>query len=151
MTELFSRELRVGWGQLDSNGHMRNTAFLDMAVDVRMLHFEAQGFSLRDFERLRVGPVVRRDEIEYFREFRLLEPVTITLALAGVSEDGSRFRLRNEFFRADGQRAARLTTLGGWLDLANRRLTAPPAPLAAAVLALVRTDDFATLPSSLQS
>lgn len=148
MSAVFSRDFRVGWGQLDSNGHMRNTAYLDLAVDARMMHFEAQGFSLRDFERLRVGPVVRRDEIEYFRELRLLETVTVTLALAGLSPDCSCFRLRNEFYRADGVLAARLATQGGWLDLAGRRLTVPPPPLAAALAALGRTDDFETLPSS---
>lgn len=150
MTEVFARTFQVGWGDLDANGHMKNTAYLDRAVDVRMMFFAASGFPLREFEALRVGPVVRRDEVEYFRELRLLEDVRVTLALAGLSDDGSRFCLRNEFYRAEGALAARLLSTGGWLDLSARRLIRPPEPLAAALQALARTADFAALPSSLK-
>ncbi len=148
MPEPFSRTFHVGWADLDSNGHMRNTAFLDSAVDVRMMYFQECGFSMRDFERHHIGPVVKRDEIEYFREFRLLEPITITLILAGLSEDASRFCLRNEYYKSDGKLAARLSTTGGWLDLAARRLTAPPPPIVEALKNLARSDDFALLESS---
>ena len=113
----FSRPFTVGWEHLDSNGHMANTAYLDLAVNVRMLFFQANGFAMQEFEKQRFGPVVRRDEIEYFRELRLLDPVRVTLTLAGMSEDGSQFRLRNEFFRGDGKPAAAVTSTGGWLDL----------------------------------
>jgi acyl-CoA thioester hydrolase len=92
---------------------------------------------------------LRRDEIEYLRELRLLDPVRVTLTLAGMSEDGSQFRLRNEFFRSDGK-AASVTSTGGRLDLAARRLTAPPEGIVRAFQSLVRTDDFATLKSSVK-
>jgi len=68
--------------------------------------------------------------------------VTVTLELAGISPDASRFRLRNDFFRQDGTLAARLTTTGGWLDLAQRRLVVPPEALAGALNALARSADF---------
>jgi acyl-CoA thioester hydrolase len=127
---------------------MRNTAYLDMSADTRMLFFQEHGFSMREFERLRIGPVVRRDEVEYFRELRLLEPVTVSFSLAGLSGDASRMRLRNEFLREDGLLAAKVTTTGGWLDLAARRLIAPPAALAEALRSLPRADDFQELTTS---
>jgi acyl-CoA thioester hydrolase len=151
MAELFSRTLYVGWSDLDSNGHMANTAYLSKVVDVRMMYFDEQGFTMRDFERLRLGPVVMRDDLEYFREFRMLEPIRITLSLAGLSEDGSRFRLRNEMFKEDGKLAARLTSTGGWLDLAARKLISPPDKLVEAVKNLIRSEDFEELSSSLKS
>ncbi len=141
----FHREFRVRWSDMDFNAHMRNTAYLDLAADVRMLHFEERGFPMREFERLRLGPVVRRDELDYFRELRLLETVRVTLALAGLSADGARFRLRNEFFGADGALVARVTSAGGWLDLDARRLAAPPAELLAALTVLDCSDDFSAL------
>lgn len=149
MSEPFARTFNVGWEHLDANGHMRNTAYLDLTVDVRMMFFKDNGFEVEEFARQRIGPVVRRDEVDYFREFRLLDPVVVTLALAGMSEDGSHFSLRNEFFRGDGKLAARVLTAGGWLDLAARRLTAPPPALRQALDKLARTDDFATLKSSI--
>jgi acyl-CoA thioester hydrolase len=81
----------------------------------------------------------------------MLQPFTVTFALAGVSEDVSRFKLRNEFRREDGELAARITSLGGWLDLRARKLVAPPEALAAAILALDRTDDFTPLESSVKA
>jgi acyl-CoA thioester hydrolase len=137
-SEPFRRRLWARWGDMDFNGHMRNTAYLDAAGDVRMMFFAEHGFSIRDFERLRLGPVILRDELEYFRELRLLEPVDVTLVAAGSSPDGSRFRLRNEFFRADGQLAARLVSTGVWLDLAARRPKAPPETLFAAMREMPR-------------
>ena len=98
-----------------------------------------------EFARLRLGPVVRRDELEYFSELLLLDPLRVTLACAGLSPDLSRFRLRNEFFRADGQMSARVISHGGWLDLAARKLTAPPPDLARCMEEMPRTDDFAEI------
>ena len=136
----------VGWGDLDSNGHMKNTSYLDKAADVRMFYFESRGFSMREFERLHVGPVIFRDELDYYRELKLLEAIDVTLEVAGLSDDGFRFRLRNEFFGPRGKLAARVTSAGGWLDLSMRKLTRPPAELAGAMAALERTGDFGVLP-----
>lgn len=147
VADLFTRTFHVGWGHLDSNAHMANTAYLDVCVDVRFMYFASKGFFPKDFERLRFGPVVQRDEIEYFRELRLLEPFTVNLALAGMSGDGSRFRLRNEFFREGGKMAARVTTQGGWLSLELRKLTAPPPELVDVFSALTRTEDFEEMDS----
>ena len=120
MTEQFSRSFYVRWADLDFNGHMRNTAYLDVCGDVRMMYFRDAGFPVSEFERLRFGPVILRDDLEYFAEMRLLEEFDVSLALAGLSADAKRFRLRNEFSRS-GQRIARVTSSGGWLNLDTRR------------------------------
>src|SRR5215210_5509740 len=106
---MFERMLYARWGDMDFNGHMKNTAYLDAGADVRMMFFDENGFSMREFEQRRIGPVILRDELDYYRELRLLESVRVTLSAAGLSDDGARFRLRNEFFRADGERVARVT------------------------------------------
>jgi acyl-CoA thioester hydrolase len=145
---LFTRKFLVRWADMDFNAHMRNTAYLDMSADTRMLFFQENGFAMREFERLRIGPVVRRDEVEYFRELHLLETVTVSFGIAGLSGDASRMRFRNEFLREDGLLAAKVTTTAGWLDLAARRLVSPPAALAELLKSLSRTDDFQDLASS---
>ena len=138
----FEQRFQVGWCHLDANAHMSNTAYLDLAATVRVVYFAAAGFSIDAFARMQFGPVIRREELEYFRELRLLDELRITLLLAGLSENASRFRLRNDFWRVDGTLVARLTSLGGWLDLGARRLISPPADLAAALRTLRRTPDF---------
>ena len=129
---------------------MANTAYLDLVVDVRFMYFTQCGFPPEEFARLRIGPVVRRDEVDYLRELRLLQPIAVTLSLDGLSDDASRFRLRNEIRREDGELAARVTSLGGWFDLAARKLVAPPEKLAAALRDLDRTETFEILKSSLK-
>ena len=146
----FERTFHVAWAHLDANAHMANTAYLDVCVDVRMMYFAARGIGASEFARLRLGPVVRRDEVDYYRELHLLDPIRVTLALAGISEDASRFRLHNEIHREDGSMAARVTSLGGWFDLDARRLVAPPELLANALRALDRTGDFEPLESSVR-
>lgn len=148
---MYTRKLYAGWADMDFNSHMRNTAYLDKAADVRQMFLIEHGFPIEEFLRLRIGPVVMKDELEYFKEVGLQQEITVTYALAGHAPDGSRFLLRHEIFRPDGKLAARVTSTGGWLDLAQRRLIAPPPSLLAAMNSLDRTADFAVLPSSLRS
>ena len=145
---MFEKTLLAGWADMDFNAHMRNTAYLDKSSDVRMMFFSENGFPVAEFARRKIGPVVMKDELEYFREVGLLDELRVTLALSGLSSDASRFRLRNELFLPDGALAARVNSTGGWLDLSLRRLSVPPLPLAKAMGRLVRTEDFVPLPSS---
>jgi acyl-CoA thioester hydrolase len=140
----------VSWSELDANGHMANTAYLDVVVDARFSYFTSKGFAPSEFAKLRIGPVVRRDEVDYFKELHMLQPVKVNFTLAGISGDASRFRIRNEIFRGDGELAARVTSLGGWFDLNARKLVAPPDLLAEALRSLERTADFETLESSVR-
>ena len=109
------------------------------------------GFPVEEFLRQRIGPVVMKDELEYFKEVGLQQEITVTYALAGHAVDGSRFLLRHEIFREDGKLAARVSSAGGWLDLAARKLIAPPPALLAAMNLLERTSDFVVLPSSVNA
>ncbi|HVR99351.1 MAG TPA: thioesterase family protein [Thermoanaerobaculia bacterium] len=147
---MFERTFFAGWGDMDFNSHMRNTAYLDKSADLRMVFFSEHGFPMQEFLRRKLGPVIQKDEVEYFREVNLLEELRVTLALAGLSEDGSRFLIRNEFFRADGKRAARVLSTGGWLDLAERKLVPAPSELLEALQAMPRTEDFQVLPVSVK-
>jgi acyl-CoA thioester hydrolase len=142
----YAKEFLAGWRTMDFNGHLANTAYLDLAADVRMAFFAEHGFPPSEFRRLGFGPVIRRDELEYFREIGLHETVTVTYAVLGMSIDGSRFQIENEIWTANGERAAVVRSRGGWLDLRARRLIAPPAALLAALKQVPRTADFAELP-----
>ena len=146
----FEKHFHVAWAHLDANAHMANTAYLDVCVDVRFAYFASQGFAASEFARLRIGPVVRRDEVDYFRELHILDPIRVNFLLAGISDDASRFRLRNEIYREDGQMAARVTSLGGWFDLNARKLVEPPEGLAKALRNLDRSEDFERLESSVR-
>jgi acyl-CoA thioester hydrolase len=137
----FSISTLAAWADMDANAHMANFAYLNKCVDARMGFFKAHGFPVTEFAKRRIGPVVRRDELEYFREIGLL---------SGLAPDGSRFRLRNEILNGDGKLAARITSEGGWLDLAKRKLIAPPEDLLEALQAMPPAAEFERLPSSIR-
>ena len=147
---MYEKTLFAGWSDMDFNSHMRNTAFLDKCVDVRMMFFAENGFPMAEFVRAGLGPVIMKDEIEYQREVGLLQELTVTLAVAGLSDDGSRWLMRNDFLRPDGKPAARVTSAGGWLDLRARKLAVPPPGLLQALRTLPRTEDFQVLPTSVR-
>jgi acyl-CoA thioester hydrolase len=151
MPDVFEKTLVAGWRDMDYNSHMANTAYLDRAADVRMMYFAENGFSAADMLRMKIGPVIMKDEIEYFREVHLLQEIRVRLAIAGMAPDGSRFTLRNEFAHSDGARCATVTSTGGWLDLNVRKLVAPPEPLRAALAALPKIEGFRELKSSVKS
>ncbi len=151
MSQIYEKTFHVGWANVDFNGHLGNTSFLDLAVDVRMFFFAENGFPVHEFQRLRFGPVIMKDEITYYKEMYMLDKIRITFQGAGISEDAMRFRLRNEFFREDGKLAASLTTDGGWLSFETRKLIVPPKKLVSAMRNLGRTDDFEVLQSSVKS
>lgn len=148
---MYKKTLYAGWSDMDFNSHMRNTAYLDKAADVRQMFLIERGFPVEEFVRLRIGPVVMKDEVEYFKEVGLQQQITVTYELAGQADDGSRFLLRHEIFRPDGKLSARVTSAGGWLDLDKRRLIVPPPALLAAMNSLDRTSDFVVMPSSIRT
>jgi acyl-CoA thioester hydrolase len=148
MATVFEKTLVAGWRDMDYNSHMANTAYLDRAADVRMMYFAENGFTVDDMLRMKIGPVIMKDEIEYYREVKLLQEIRVSLAIAGLAPDGSRFMLRNEFAHADGTRCAVITSTGGWLDLNLRKLIAPPSALHAAMEGLPRTGSFQVIRSS---
>jgi acyl-CoA thioester hydrolase len=148
---MYTKKLYDGWADMDFNAHMKNTAYLDKAADVRQMFLIEHGFPVEEFLRLRIGPVVMRDEVEYFREVGLQQQITVSYALAGHAPDGSRFVLRHEIFRPDGALSARVSSTGGWLGLTERRLIAPPPALLAVMNRLDKTSDFVVLPSSIKA
>ena len=148
---MYTKTLYAGWADMDFNSHMKNTAYLDKAADVRQMFLIEHGFPVEEFMRLKIGPVVMKDEVEYFKEIRLQQQIKVTYALAGHALDGSRFLLRHEIFRPDGELSARVTSTGGWLNLTGRKLVAPPPALLSAMNSLEKTSDFIVLPSSVKA
>jgi len=77
---VYSKTTFAGWADMDFNSHMKNTAFLDKGADVRLAFFAENGFPTSEFFRLRIGPVIQKDEVEYFREVALLQEIEVTPA-----------------------------------------------------------------------
>lgn len=147
---IFEKRFQVGWRDVDPNGHVANMVYLEYAVDTRISFFESQGFSPNRFVTERFGPVIKSDFTEYFREAVMLDELRVTMENGGNSEDFSRFRVINAIYKADDELAARVTSIGGYLDLEMRKLIEPPERIKEAWRTLHKTEDFEELRSSIK-
>ncbi len=143
----FEQQIVVRWQDIDANRHLRNTAYSEFATDTRFRYVAAHGYTMERFEALRFGPVILREDIRYRREVLLGQTVVVDFRAAGLSADGSHWRVRHQVRLPDGKEAAVLTLDGAWIHLDTRRLVEPPADLLSLLQRLPRTPDFEELPS----
>ncbi len=142
----FSRTYAVRWSDADANGHVRHTVYPELGAEVRLAWLADGGWDWRRLEQERIGPVLLREEIDYRREVGLNGTVTIDVEAVGLSPDGGRWKLRHTVRKEDGEVAAQVLVLGGWLDLDARKLVAAPPALRELLLAAPRAADYADLP-----
>ena len=150
MAKIFERRFQVGWRDVDPNGHVANMTYLEYAVDTRIAFFESEGFSPNNFLKHGFGPVIKSDFTEYFREAVMLDELRVMIENGGNSDEYSRYRVINTIYKADGELAARVTSIGGGLDLKQRILFGPPEEIKRAWQSLRRTEDFEELRSSIR-
>jgi acyl-CoA thioester hydrolase len=142
----YGRTFTVRWSDCDVNGHMRNTAYSEYAIDARMGYLTEHGFGFDRMVEAGLGPVLLREEIDYLREVRLGDRLDVDVTLLGLSPECARFAFAHDFTRADGKRAARIVLTGGWMDLRQRRLVPAPEPLAAVLRGVPKAEGYAELP-----
>jgi len=136
----------VRWSDCDANGHLKNTAYSEYAIEARMAYLTARGFGFAEMKAHQFGPVILREEIDYLRECHMGEVITVDFTMLGLSPDGTRFKMGHELVKANGKVAARLVVQGGWMDLSARRLAPPPAALRAVLEGVPRGEAFELLP-----
>ncbi len=143
--ELFFKEFTVGWGDLDANGHMRNTAYLECAATARLCYLARHGFSVQRFSKEGFNAIVLKDEISYTREIHLLEAFSVNFLQDGMNANGSVYHIVNEFFNSRNKLMARVITEGAWFDLRARKIIAPPLELLATMQSLPKTSTYSPI------
>jgi acyl-CoA thioester hydrolase len=141
----FEHHTDVGWFDLDANRHLKNTAYMEKAVDCRLRFFAANSFAFDELARLKVAFVVVRDEITYARELFLGDRMRVQILCGGVNASGSRFLVVNRIFAEDGACVYEIRSMLVWLDTEKRKSCTPPPALAALIGGLARTDDYRAL------
>ncbi|HEX8327603.1 MAG TPA: thioesterase family protein [Hymenobacter sp.] len=134
---------RTRWADMDPNGHMRHSAYADFAADQRVVVLAKIGFDVARFAQLRLGPILFREETKYLKEISIGEEIHVDGQLVSATPDGARWTIVHTVYKADGRVAATVTVDGAWLDLDRRKLTVPPAELAAAFASMPRMEDAA--------
>jgi acyl-CoA thioester hydrolase len=135
----------VRWSDLDANGHLRNTAYSELATEARLAFFAEHGFALKRFRDLGIGPVILAERSTYCREVRPGEQLTVDFVVAALSPDASRGTVESRIRKPSGEAAAVVAVDAGWLSLERRRLVAPPEEVAELLLSAPRTPEFELL------
>ena len=143
----FSRTYEVKWSDLDPNGHVRHSVYDDYAADSRIRWLEESGFPPAKFSEDGFGPVILRQESRFYREVTIEDAITVTIRLAGLSPDGSRWKVHHAIIKSDGEKAAVLKIEGTWLDLKTRQATVPPSDLLQLFEELEKSKNFEELRS----
>lgn len=130
------------WADFDANKHMRHTAYNDYAAECRMRFFKDNGFPIDQFEKHNFGPVLFKEETNFYREIKLGESISIELFLEGMSAKGERFKMFHKIFREDGFLAAEIKIYAAWINLIIRKLCNPPVGIINTFNSLERIENF---------
>jgi len=135
----------VRWSDLDANGHVNYSAYINAAGDLRYRFFAEHDFPPDKFEQLGIGPVYTAIHAQFLREVRIGESVTITFTLSGLSAQGGRWKVLHDVLKSNGKRAVSLEVEGAILNLATRRPVLPTAELLQTFSLIPRAKDFQVL------
>lgn len=138
----FKSNFTTIWANFDPNRHMRHTAYNDYAAECRVRFFNENGFNVERFGKENFGPIIFREETNFFREVKMGEDITVELFLDGLSENGERFKLSHKVYKPDGVLAAEIKILGAWIDLTARKLITPPSDMLDIVSRIEKSDEY---------
>lgn len=117
---------KVLWSQIDANMHLRHSAYADFAAQARVEMLASLGMSASVMQQNKIGPILFREESIYYKEVKPGDTVSVTCLLTKCRVDGSRWSFTQEVFREDNVLAAKVNVDGAWIDMQQRKLTAPP-------------------------
>jgi acyl-CoA thioester hydrolase len=141
----FTHSFTVLWSDLDATRHMRHTAYFDHAADARTIFLTQNGYPAERFFSRAIMPVLMREEGKFYREVVLGETITYHIILAGMSPEGSRWKVHHNVLKETGKLAAEIIVEGLWMDLNTRKGILPPADLMGMFNHLARSQNFETL------
>lgn len=142
---MYKKQFEIRWSDVDANGHLANSAYTNFMSHTRMAFFLEFGYSMPEMKKYNVGPVVFYEHMFYFKEAFLGTPITVTMEVSGMSEDGMLFMFEHNFYNHKGDNLAYCEMQGGWIDLKARKLTALPKPLLELAHKFPKSDSFKTL------
>ena len=144
----FQVKFATKWSDFDPNRHMRHTAYNDYAAEVRVRYFSEQKFSIDEFTKHNIGPILFTEETSFRKEIHLGENITVNVKISGLSKNRERWKLIHQVFNEAGKLSATIKVYGAWIDLTKRKLTIPPKEGQHLFDNAERSEDFEEIPLS---
>jgi acyl-CoA thioester hydrolase len=143
--QMYKKEFDVRWSDLDANRHMANSAYQNFMSHTRMAFLIDNDFGHREMVQYETGPVIFNENIFYFKEIHQGKPITVTCEVTGMSENGSMFSFRHNFYDYKGRNVARGLMTGAWMNLKERKITALHSELYEKIKNFPKSEDFKVL------
>lgn len=129
----YKKSVEMRWADVDANQHVTHSKYYELGAHCRMSFLYEHGITPELLKKELFGPILFREECTFRRELVAGEIVTVNFALTKARKDGSRFSVYHEIKKADGTLAAVIHADLVWMDLMKRKLTVPPAIVAAMI------------------
>jgi acyl-CoA thioester hydrolase len=142
---MYKKQFEIRWSDVDANAHLANSAYTNFMSHARMSFFGDFGFSMKAIKQHNIGPVVFYEHMYYFKESFLGAPITVTIEVSGLSEDGMLFRFEHNFYNDKGENLAYCEMQGAWIDLKTRKLSGLPEDLLELAHKFPKSESFKVL------
>lgn len=141
----YSRPYQIRFSDIDANGHVNYSAYINAAGDLRYGFFSEHDFPPARFQELGIGPVYTAIHAQFFREVRMGETVTIAYEMSGLSPHGGRWKVHHDMLKSNGKKAVSLDVEGAIINLATRRPALPTPELLETFHLIPRAKGFEAL------
>ncbi|MGJ8591253.1 MAG: acyl-CoA thioesterase [Aquaticitalea sp.] len=142
---MYKKQFEIRWSDVDANRHLANSAYVNFMSHTRVSFFEDHGFSLNNLAKFDISPVIFHEHIYYFKEAFLGTPITVSLEISGLSQDGMFFKIVHNIYDNNGKNLAHCDLLGAWINLKTRKLTALPKEFLNEMESFPKTSNFKVL------
>ena len=142
---MYTKQFDIRWRDLDANKHLGNSSYIDFMSHTRMSFFSENDIGMDVMKGMGLGPIVFYEHIYYFKEVLLGDPITVSLEVAGMSEDGRFIKFEHNFYDKIGKNLAFSEMLFSWIDLETRKLGKLPSDLKQKIMSFQKGDNFKTL------
>lgn len=142
---MYTKEFEIRWSDVDANRHLANSAYVNFMGHTRIKFLTELGFTPKVMDEKQIGPVVFYEHMYYFKEVFPGKPVTVSLEVVGMSEDGKFFEFYHNFYDSKGRNVAQCEMMGAWISLKSRSLVVLPEDLLETFKAVEKSEDFRIL------
>jgi acyl-CoA thioester hydrolase len=124
MGDRFSVRVSVRSYEIDANGHVNGAVYLQYAEHARWEYLKTAGVDQGQLKDRGFGPVNLETVIRYHAEAFYGDDLEVSCEIEWGP--GKTFRVPQELRRSDGTLVAEVNSVGGLLDLRERRLVGNP-------------------------
>lgn len=140
--ENYCKKVEIRWSDLDPNYHLRHSVYYDWGAYCRLSFLNEVGLSPQVLMKLKMGPVIFREEAIFKKEILFTDTVEIYLELAKCKKDFSRWSMQHSIIKNKNTLAAVITIDGAWLNIIERKLTIPPPEFGKGFNEIPKTPNF---------